>query len=465
MKKTIIFAGVIMVVLFAGCIPFEGNLDEVREKADGGGTRYTITFESDGGSTVKDQKVKEGGTVKKPVNPTRGNDLFVNWFIDEECEDIYIFSTPVTAGITLYAKWIAYGTPRCYVEFESNDGSFVGTQPVYEGEKAFKPDDPTKRGHEFVGWYKEDLLINPYNFSALVTSDMKLYAKWNKVTDVPGATLAEKFTWLSNNAFSDTEYIVQANASETLGPQNLTYTGYTPLTIRLKGSLMFSRPYIVTLSGNGYLFTIGSGVTLFLEDYITLKGHSSNNTALVRVNPDGKLFMQTNSVITGNTNTTTGAGSSNGGGVAVAGLFTMNDGTISGNTASRGGGVYVDAFAIGGTVVAGKFIMIGGTISGNTASMNGGGVYVQIGSGAAGIFTKDGGTIFGSNEGSNSNAVKNSSGMELGNSGHAAYVAGTSFLLPGKRRETTAGTGSDGKLDSTKSGEDGGWDTTAPIIP
>ena len=79
MKKHIyVFAGVIIAVLFAACVPFEGSIDEVRKKAGGGGTRYTVSFESDGGTRVASQRVKEGELAKKPVNPVRGTDLLAN---------------------------------------------------------------------------------------------------------------------------------------------------------------------------------------------------------------------------------------------------------------------------------------------------------------------------------------------------------------------------------------------------
>jgi len=458
--------GIVITILFAGCIPFEGNLDEVREKADGGGTRYTITFESDGGSTIKDQKVKEGGTVKKPQDPTKSGWFFVNWFSDQTLETKYNFNAPVTADITLYADWVVTGTERYKVEFNSKGGSYVEPQFVYEGRRAYPPDDPALRGYDFDAWCTTDGTppTNAYNFSELITGNKTLYATWDKVTTVPGANLAEKFAWLSNNALSDTEYIVQANSAEPpLAPQTLSYSGYTPVTIRLRGgyTAIPITYYSVSLSGNGSMFTIGSGVTLILENYLILKGHSSNNAALVRVNAGGVLTMRNSTTtITGNT------GSGSGGGVYVIGLFNMEDGTISGNSAgvpapgnvfsSEGGGVYVGA----NTDQSGEFKMRGGTISGNTAWNYGGGVYVNaIASGvfsASGKFTKIGGTIYGNTGDSNANVVMNRYGTAIVDErGHAVYVAGTgAFGSHYKWKDSTA-MQFGGDLDSST---DDNWD-------
>ena len=91
--------------------------------------------------------------------------------------------------------------------------------------------------------------------------------------------------------------------------------------------------------------------------------------------------------------------------------------------------------------------MNGGEISGNTASKNGGGVDCD------GTFTKTGGTIYGYTSGNtNSNVVKNSSGVVQSNSGHAVYVDTSTA----RRRETTAGPTVN--LDSSKSGSAGGWE-------
>jgi len=103
--------------------------------------------------------------------------------------------------------------------------------------------------------------------------------------------------------------------------------------------------------------------------------------------------------------------------------FTMENGNISGNTtAGSGGGVYVGDDA--------TFTMNSGNISGNRASSYGGGVYT-VGT----KFTKKGGTIYGYDGSSNSNAVKDDSDNVLDNKGHAVYVN----TNPEKYRETTAG--------------------------
>lgn len=69
-------------------------------------TTYTVTFNSNGGTTVDSQNIEEGKTAVKPEDPTKeGCYAFDGWYENEELTKAYNFSTPVTADITVYAKW------------------------------------------------------------------------------------------------------------------------------------------------------------------------------------------------------------------------------------------------------------------------------------------------------------------------------------------------------------------------
>jgi len=216
-------------------------------------------------------------------------------------------------------------------------------------------------------------------------------------TKVEGANLTAKLVWVLRNAQSNGDYTIELDKDESLSAQTLVFEGKTNVTLRFVGG---ETEKIITLNGDGSLFTVASGVTLVLGKGVTLRGHKENNASLVTVNEKASLKMNEGSKIIGN------KGGDDGGGVYVdGGTFTMNGGEISGNTANKnGGGVYVfGTFAMnggtissnnasysGGGVRGNNITMIGGTISGNTGG-NGGGVY------AFGTFTMSGGTISGNN--------------------------------------------------------------------
>lgn len=94
------------------------------------------------------------------------------------------------------------------VTFETNGGSAVSKKSVSDGKALTRPQDPAKEGYRFDGWYTDKALTKPYDFSAKVTADMTLYAKWTatdapqtgRFTDVlPGAWYADAVDYVSSN--------------------------------------------------------------------------------------------------------------------------------------------------------------------------------------------------------------------------------------------------------------------------
>lgn len=64
---------------------------------------YTVTFDSNGGTSVDSQIIVPGGKVVKPENPVKSGVGFVEWQLDGEAYD---FDTPVTSDITLVAYYL-----------------------------------------------------------------------------------------------------------------------------------------------------------------------------------------------------------------------------------------------------------------------------------------------------------------------------------------------------------------------
>ena len=67
--------------------------------------KWTVTFNSNGGSAVDAQTVANGGKAVKPANPTQTGFNFDGWYLATGAE--FDFDTAITADITLIAKWTA----------------------------------------------------------------------------------------------------------------------------------------------------------------------------------------------------------------------------------------------------------------------------------------------------------------------------------------------------------------------
>lgn len=66
---------------------------------------YTVHFDSNGGSSVPDQRVERGEKATKPENSHRSDYDFAGWFLDQKFKQRYDFDSPVYSDITLYARW------------------------------------------------------------------------------------------------------------------------------------------------------------------------------------------------------------------------------------------------------------------------------------------------------------------------------------------------------------------------
>ena len=326
---------------------------------------HIVTFDSDGGSTVPTQTIRNGNTATKPAtDPTKDGFEFDGWFSgDTE----WNFATPITAPITLKAKWTAVHI----VTFDSDGGSMVSSQTVRNGAFATKPvTDPTKtiesglylgtpsENYTFDGWYNGE---TEWDFGAAITAPITLKARWSlpsnvtRIASVLSNDVGRAFDYVNEHSSGGEEYTLLIGTNVTAGEQTLNAAN-AKLTIRGIGT---ERTINATAAR---LFTInGNNITsLILGKNITLKRNTiSSGITIVNIER-GSLTMCDGSKITD---------APNAGAVFVSGLnatFKMEGGEISGNNA----GFY--EFSGGVTVTAGgTFDLSGGRITGNTSLSHG----------------------------------------------------------------------------------------------
>ena len=149
-------------------------------KANGTPVVYTITFNSNDGSSVESQNVNAGEKLTEPTPaPTKEGFTFDGWYEDSTFSKKFDFNTPITDNMTLYANWIEN---KYTVTFDTKGGNTIAPVTVKEGEKVAEPTTaPTKEGFTFDGWYTDDTYTTKYNFENAVTKNITLYAKWNEV--------------------------------------------------------------------------------------------------------------------------------------------------------------------------------------------------------------------------------------------------------------------------------------------
>ena len=147
------------------------------------GEEYSVVFDTNGGSAITAQKVKEGETAIRPEDPEKNGHTFAGWYADEALSIPFAFNTAITENTTVYARW--YKNEDIIgkvftVSFDTNKGLPMEPQKVNGGELMMIPEDPVKNGYIFLGWYKDAELLIRYDFSIPVTEDHTIYARWKK---------------------------------------------------------------------------------------------------------------------------------------------------------------------------------------------------------------------------------------------------------------------------------------------
>ena len=148
-------------------------------KANGTPVVYTITFNSNDGTSVASQNVNAGEKLTEPTPaPTKEGFTFDGWYEDSTFSTKFNFNTPITDSMTLYAKW----TENKYtLTFDANGGSGTMT-PVTDltGEYTLPANEFTApSGKQFKGWSltTDGAIVTKVD----MTENKTVYAIWENI--------------------------------------------------------------------------------------------------------------------------------------------------------------------------------------------------------------------------------------------------------------------------------------------
>ena len=165
---------------------------------------YTVTFQSEGGSEVASQ-IRANAPADQPADPTKEGYTFIGWYNGESEWD---FETPVTADLTLTAKW---QLNRYTITFDTAGGSEVPSITQDYGTAITPPTTPTRTGYTFAGWDREIP-------TAMPAEDMTITARW---------TVNQYTITLKPENGGEDIVITQDYGTAITAPANPTKTGYT----------------------------------------------------------------------------------------------------------------------------------------------------------------------------------------------------------------------------------------------
>ena len=238
--------------------------------------QYTITFDTAGGSEVitKTIEVTYGEQFGDMPVPKREGYVFLGWYDalvggkcygDSDGKSTSPYDKDVS--ITLYAQWAE--APSRMVYFNTCGGTMTGPVEVLHklNTPIAKPDNPTKPGYTFNGWYTDSALTQAWNFDDWVTGELKLYAGW---------TVNQYTITFDTNGGSEIAPITQDYGTQIAAPANPTRKGYTfkgwdkeiPETMPAENITVKAQweinQYTITFDTNG-----GSEIAPITQDYGT----------------------------------------------------------------------------------------------------------------------------------------------------------------------------------------------------
>ena len=155
-------------------------------------TTYAVKYDANGGENAPKEQTKTKGKelVLSTTVPTKEGYKFVNWNTKKDGTGTsYNAGSKYTteASVTLYAQYekeLNEEETKYTITFYTNDGTTEkSTKVVNKGNKVVKPEDPTREGYTFDGWYDKKENGKEYDFTKEVTSDISLYAYWSKIGD------------------------------------------------------------------------------------------------------------------------------------------------------------------------------------------------------------------------------------------------------------------------------------------
>ena len=231
-------------------IPETMPAENITVKAQWEINQYTITFDTNGGSEIAPITQDYGTEITAPDTPTRKGYTFRGW--DKE-----IPKTMPAENITVKAQW---EINQYTITFDTNGGSEIAPITQDYGTEITTPDNPTRKGYTFKGWDKEIPETMP-------AENITVKAQW----EINQYTIA-----FDTNGGSEIAPITQDYGTEITAPDNPTRKGYTfkgwdeeiPETMPAENITVKAQweinQYTITFDTNG-----GSEIAPITQDYGT----------------------------------------------------------------------------------------------------------------------------------------------------------------------------------------------------
>ena len=252
--------------------------------------KYTITFDTNGGSEIAPITQDYGTQIAAPANPTRKGYTFKGW--DKEIPE-----TMPAENITVKAQW---EINQYTITFDTNGGSEIAPITQDYGTKITVPDNPTRKGYTFKGWDKEIPETMP-------AENITITARWRDTEKPTGEIIIGTNKWnefLNERTFGiffkDTQEVT-INAVDNSGVVFVSYlVTDKELSEAELNSLVFrayEEPFCIDPNGEYIVYVMlvdeNINITYLRSDRITL----DNIQPVISGIENGKTYCEAQTVI------------------------------------------------------------------------------------------------------------------------------------------------------------------------
>ena len=251
--------------------------------------RYTITFDTDGGSEIAPITQEYGTHITAPADPTREGYTFIGW-------DTEIPTTMPAENMTVTAQW---EINRYTITFDAAGGSEIAPITQDYGTAITAPADPTREGYTFIGWDRDIPVTMP-------AENMTLKARWKDTEKPTGEIIIGTNKWqeflntLTFGLFFKDTQEVTINASDNSGTVFVSYlVTDRNLSETELGSLVYrayEEPFRIDPNGEYIVYVMlvdeSLNITYLRSDRVTL----DNVQPVISGIEDGKTYCEAQTV-------------------------------------------------------------------------------------------------------------------------------------------------------------------------
>lgn len=134
-----------------------------------------ISYETNGGTLIKEQRVKKNEVVTLPI-PEYVGKTFKGWYYDGKFASKADEKITVKTDLKLYAKWVVY------LYFDTNDGAESAPKEYEIGSVIGKLGHTYKDGYMFMGWFYDGGFTLPVLETDTINNNTTIYACFSNET-------------------------------------------------------------------------------------------------------------------------------------------------------------------------------------------------------------------------------------------------------------------------------------------